>query len=259
MTIFFTILIGIAGLFCGGYCFALWHRFIDPYKRSSYARETQLSWLKVLLDKGRMGEFKVSQVFETIPGCRKLLYNVYVPLGKIYQDASGSTREAFTEIDVLMIHERGIFVFESKRYNGWIFGNDNQKYWTVVYQGGLKKRFLSPLIQNENHMEALKEWLGNRYNLNYEKTPVPFFNVVVFSGQTELKQVNVDEKKWRVVTVKDLARVYAEIIENPCNKRIFKPEEVVVLYRDIKKLTVLTPEQKLAHIERVKQVLLENQ
>lgn len=25
-----------------------------------------------------------------------------------------------TEIDLLMIHEKGIFVFESKNYSGWI-------------------------------------------------------------------------------------------------------------------------------------------
>ena len=28
------------------------------------------------------------------------------------------------ELDVLMLHERGVFVFESKNYSGWIFGSE---------------------------------------------------------------------------------------------------------------------------------------
>lgn len=40
-----------------------------------------------------------------------MLRNIYVPY-------NGKT----SEIDVLMIREKGIFVFESKNYSGWIFG-----------------------------------------------------------------------------------------------------------------------------------------
>ena len=41
-----------------------------------------------------------------------------------------------SEIDLLMIHEKGIFVFESKNYSGWIFGSADQLHWTQSLQNG---------------------------------------------------------------------------------------------------------------------------
>lgn len=31
-----------------------------------------------------------------------------------------------TELDMLMLHERGVFVFESKNDSGWFFGSENR-------------------------------------------------------------------------------------------------------------------------------------
>lgn len=36
------------------------------------------------------------------------------------------------EIDLIMISETGIYVFESKNYSGWIFGDEKQRYWTQI-------------------------------------------------------------------------------------------------------------------------------
>ena len=46
----------------------------------------------------------------------KVLRNVYIP------KEDGET----TEIDLLFITAKGIFVLESKNYSGWIFGSESQ-------------------------------------------------------------------------------------------------------------------------------------
>ena len=51
----------------------------------------------------------------------KILRNVYLPKD------NGET----SEIDVLYITQKGIFVFESKNYSGWIFGDEKGQYWTL--------------------------------------------------------------------------------------------------------------------------------
>lgn len=48
-----------------------------------------------------------------------MLRNIYVPY-------NGKT----SEIDVLLLHEKGIFVFGSKNYSGWIFGRLQNAQWT---------------------------------------------------------------------------------------------------------------------------------
>ena len=70
---------------------------------------------------GQFGEFATEFALtnDNLDGELVVLKNLYVPL-------QGKT----TEIDLLMIHEKGIFVFESKNYSGWIFGSSDQLNWT---------------------------------------------------------------------------------------------------------------------------------
>lgn len=44
----------------------------------------------------------------------KILRNIYIP------KENGET----SEIDLLYITQKGIFVFESKNYSGWVFGDE---------------------------------------------------------------------------------------------------------------------------------------
>lgn len=48
------------------------------------------------------------------------LKNIYIPKD------DGET----SEIDLVYITQKGIFVIESKNYSGWIFGNLCSQYWT---------------------------------------------------------------------------------------------------------------------------------
>ena len=90
----------------------------------------QPGFIKTLLNDenaGQFGEFSTEYALtnHNLPGDLVVLKNVYVP----YQ---GRT----SEIDLLMIHEKGIFVFESKNYSGWIFGCADQLNWTQSLQNG---------------------------------------------------------------------------------------------------------------------------
>ena len=84
----------------------------------------------------------------------------YVVLKNLYLPMKGKT----TEIDLLMIHEKGIFVFESKNYSGWIFGNEKYKMWTQTLPQGKgrpskKEKFLN-LIRFDNDDQIKRP---NRY------------------------------------------------------------------------------------------------
>lgn len=63
------------------------------------------------------------------------------------------------ELDVLMLHERGVFVFESKNYSGWIFDSENQQMWTQSLNRYTKTRFYNPVMQNAAHVRALSRRL----------------------------------------------------------------------------------------------------
>ena len=68
------------------------------------------------------------------------------------------TKNGTTQIDHIILSRYGIFVIETKNYNGWIFGGKDQRFWTQVLFG-TKNRFQNPLHQNYKHTRALADYL----------------------------------------------------------------------------------------------------
>lgn len=88
------------------------------------------------------------------------------------------TKDGSTQIDHLIFSPYGLFVLETKNYQGWIFGTEKQARWT---QQIYKKRtsFPSPLRQNYKHTKTLQDLLG----LDAEHV----HSVVAFVGDCEFK------------------------------------------------------------------------
>lgn len=89
-----------------------------------------------------------------------------------------STRNGTTQIDHVLLSRFGIFVIETKNYNGWIFGGKDQRSWTQVLYGK-KQSFQNPLHQNYRHVKALSEYL--------DLDPSQIYSIVFFIGDAELK------------------------------------------------------------------------
>ncbi len=86
------------------------------------------------------------------------------------------------QIDCLAINQQGVFIFESKDYRGWIFGNGAQTYWTQVLNFGKEKhRFYNPVRQNSAHLRAIKDLFS-------PNTPV--YSVIVFGRDTTLRSID---------------------------------------------------------------------
>jgi hypothetical protein len=127
--------------------------------------------LKSPTAKGKFGEFMVKNVsFQRLPN------NIYTTLNDVtIPDNKGGT----TQIDHIVISKYGLFVIETKNYNGWIFGSENQSQWTQVHFKQ-KHKFQNPLRQNYKHTETLRQYLG----LSKEC----IFSIVAFVGDAEFKK-----------------------------------------------------------------------
>lgn len=124
---------------------------------------------------GPYGEFLTTK--KAITACKetttyfKILNNLYI-----------NTKNGSTEIDVIMIHETGIYVFESKNFSGWIYGGYKQKEWTQKLEH-FQNHFYNPIWQNKGHISALKNVLESK---------LPYISLIVFSERCELKNVPND-------------------------------------------------------------------
>lgn len=161
------------------------------YEKSTYKKETQFSYWKVKRDKGLNGEYLTVNEIDQLKGFHKVLVNVYLPKAR-----GGGT----TEIDIVLLHESGIYSIESKNYSGWIFGNEEYKNWTQTFPNGKKQVFYNPIKQNRTHINALKRRLK-------ELDEGFFKSIVVFSERCELKKIVLTSTDSKVIKRKRLRHV----------------------------------------------------
>lgn len=119
--------------------------------------------------KGWFGEFMVNLLLT-----RRLDQNMY----KIVRDVMLPADDATTQIDHVVVSRFGIFVIETKNYQGWIFGSENDAQWTQqIFKK--KSRFQNPLRQNYKHTSTLADLTGIPHDY--------FKSVVVFGGDATFK------------------------------------------------------------------------
>lgn len=119
------------------------------------------------VQRGKALEEEIEDLLVQLPGKFLLYKNFYVPL----------PQNKWTEIDVLLIHEKGIFVFESKNYTGTIKGTIHDSHWTKTYNESFEQRFYSPIRQNATHIRALTALIGQ---------VKPIYSIIVFGRDSTL-------------------------------------------------------------------------
>ena len=202
-----------------------------------YFQQTQNAPWELKYNKGKQGEYQLGQVLNQLYGYKKILYNLY-----IFKE-DGTT----TEIDALLIHPSGIYIFESKNYKGWIFGSENQQYWTQVLSGGrgksYKHSFFNPIIQNKVHLKWLNYYL-NQYTPN-------LYSYIVFGNDCQLKEIHLNSDRHKVIQT---WQVIGTIDRQACQSQVYlSPEQIDDLYRMLLPLTKRKQAIKERHINSIAQ------
>lgn len=206
------------------------------YKKCAYYQITKLPYSSVIHDTGKFGEYltyKHLKGFEAEGA--KFLFNLYIP------KEDGGT----SEIDVLMICAKGLFVFESKNYSGWVFGNESHKDWCQTLPSGRgevhKEHFYNPVLQNRSHIKHLQTLLGEQ---------LPMYSIVIFSDRCELKNVQVKSQDVHVIHRCDVASVVSTIFcKTPTD--ILSKEAILDLYNRLYPYTQVDTNTKELHIASI--------
>jgi hypothetical protein len=176
--------------------------------------------------RGRAGENRIESSLGWLSfwGFKGLcLRNVYVPR------SDGST----SEIDLIYVTQKGLFVIESKNYIGYIFGNERNQNWvSTVYAGktwyGRKKidknHFYNPIWQNKSHITALRNYCGN----------IKTFSIIAFGNNCELKDVTWTSPDVSVCQYYKLNRTIKQIWN--CSPNIYSEAEVQNIYNSLSAL-----------------------
>lgn len=204
-----------------------YERGFTKYRKSLYYRSTRKNYNRVASDPGLYGEYQITCLLESCAQDAKFLHNLYVPYG-----------DKTTEIDIIMIHPVGLFVIESKNFRGKIIGNVNKKIWTQHINAN-RETFYNPIKQNNTHVYALKQHLGQ--DINYHP-------IVVFGNQCKLHISGKTNDT--VLQQKQLLRQVRHILKygyTPMTKA-----KVNEIYKHLKQYTQVSEEQKAEHAIGIK-------
>lgn len=171
-------------------CFIMWRRYkeiqlletVTPrYRGEASERKTVLELLKMGIDN------------------RAIFHDCY------FRKPDGS----YTQTDLVVATRQGLLAFEIKDYSGWIFGNYRQKYWTQVLAYGREKhRFYNPIMQNNGHIQAIRDNLRSNYN-------IPIYSIIVFHGNCTLKNITAASDNDFIIYRNEVRRTVQRILSRP--------------------------------------------
>ena len=149
-----------------------------------------------------------------------------------------------TEIDLLLVTTKGIFVFESKNYSGWVFGNEESRQWTQTFPNGLKFKHYNPIIQNKIHIECLKHNLLKFSN-------VPYFSIIVFGEDCELINVSVSSNNVYVIKLSETISTIYNILS--LHEDVIEESTVNEIIEQLSSLSHSPDEIKKQHLLEIKE------
>jgi hypothetical protein len=138
---------------------------------------------------------------------------VDLTLGRFTNDSCFNVRDLLlvrdgksTQIDNILFTTKKVYVIESKNYSGWIYGSETGKSWTQTfnhYGKVTKSSFYNPLTQNYGHIKYLSTFLD---------IPLTnFHNIIVFSNDSELKNITTEKPFNHVTNLKNLMKLVQSI------------------------------------------------
>lgn len=168
--------------------------------------------------KGYYGEYLVfKELYPKLTGCCKILMNLQIPTG------DGRT----TEIDLLLIHETGLYVFEMKHYKGTIYGKTSEQKWTQYFRTAPNSHFYNPILQNQYHIKALQKMFPD----------IPIHSLIVFTSPECDLRVECNELN---VTVCQLGNLYIPLHLLETRNKLFDINHIDGVFNELVSFSPIT-------------------
>ena len=159
----------------------------------------------------------------------KLDKNKYIVLNDIMILVNNKTHQ----IDHIVLSKYGIFVIETKQYNGYITGDKYDNKWVRHLKNNQKVYYTNPIRQNYGHVKAICELLA----ISEDKV----FNIVCITSKNVKLNIKHDGELTRGYDINEKIMSFNdEIIDN-----VFELKDKIVINNIVDK------EKRNEHIERI--------
>lgn len=179
--------------------------------------------------KGRRAERQVARVLRGAGRKSVVLNDLLLP----------SSGDRTSQVDHVLVSERGIFVIETKSLAGYISGSRHSQYWHQQHADGSITSFYNPLLQNESHIRAVRRvlpaWQAGC-----------FISVIVFTDAREIDVASGYYSEW-IVTDKD--HLLSEIMHHD---RILSRDQIREAANALRRANITSASARRQHVSFVK-------
>ena len=123
--------------------------------------------------------------------------------------------------DVILLHETGVYVLETKDYGGWISGNPQEEYWVQTLGAGkytsYQNYFYNPLLKLSGCIACIRQELP-------EMKWLPCYSLAVFGNGCELENARLSDGRMKIIHLKQLSYTMYGMIRS---SRTFLSRQVI--------------------------------
>ena len=170
---------------------------------------------------GKAGEFHVKNELKKLPNDKYLILN----------DVMIEDNNTTYQIYHIVVSEFGIFVIETKQYNGYIVGNEYEKKW----KQNNKFYINNPIHQNYGHIKALENVLKLEGNKFVPIVCIPSTAKIQVKSKSHV--LHIDELNETILSYKE------KIIDNYRE-----------IYKIIDSLNIVDRDKRKKHVEYAKKI-----
>lgn len=196
---------------------------------------------KIANRKGELGEYKINIQLDQLPKEYKYLSDVLVKNPK--------AKSGYSQIDHIAITPYGLFVIETKNYQGTIYGGKTRKTWSV----NGKFKMMNPFVQNYGHIQAIKDIVDKKYH-------DLFISMVSFTKRCTFK---IDELDFRKIASNELL-VYDVELSDYIHRKVsvlkihhkeplLNQQDISVIYKAIAEANIEDQVIRDKHVQSLKE------
>jgi hypothetical protein len=195
---------------------------------------------KIAERKGELGEYKIDIQLDQLPKEYKYLSDLLIENPK--------AKSGYSQIDHIVISPYGIFVIETKNYEGTIYGDKERKTWLV----NGKFKMMNPFVQNYGHIEAVKRLIDKKYE-NLFISMVSFTKRCTFKVGTEYRKIASNELIVYDIELSEFINRKVAVIKLQNSLPLLAEQDVLTIHKALLAANLTDPKIREKHITGLKQ------
>ena len=196
--------------------------------------------------KGELGEYKINIQLDQFPKNYKYHSDLLI------KNKKSST--GYSQIDHVIITPYGIFVIETKNYQGTIYGGKDQKTWLI----NGKFKMMNPLLQNYGHIQAIKDLIDKKYH-EFFISIVSFTKRCTLKIDPDLQKIQSNELVIYDILLSEFINRKVAILKLLHNEPVLTNDEIDWIYNTLSQSNVLDPSIRKQHVEKIKTTKTNNE